>query len=247
MSESGWIVPDWPAPPSVRAGTTTRHGGVSLPPYNSLNLGDHVGDKPEAVAENRRRLCQLRNLPGEPRWLKQVHGVAVVDAAATHDAPTADASLTSHANIVCAVMTADCLPLLFCNRQGSVVAAAHAGWRGLLDGVIEATVLRMNVAADDLLVWLGPAIGPDAFEVGDEVRDAFITHNAAASAAFRPSLNGRWLANIYQLARQRLTKMGIDAIYGGHCCTYGDSERFYSYRRDGVTGRMASLIWITEA
>lgn len=246
MADTGWIVPDWPAPPTVRAGTTTRHGGVSLPPYESLNLGDHVGDKPEAVCENRRRLFQQRQLPNEPVWLKQVHGVTVVDAATTHGVPEADASFTTHSNIVCTVMTADCLPLLFCNKQGTVVAAAHAGWRGLLDGVIEATVLRMNVAADDLLVWLGPAIGPAAFEVGDEVRDAFIAHDAAASAAFKPSPNGRWLADIYQLARQRLDRLGVTAIYGGHCCTHSDAERFYSYRRDNVTGRMASLIWMTE-
>lgn len=244
--DTGWIVPDWPAPPSVRAGITTRHGGVSLPPYATLNLGDHVGDKPEAVRENRQRLRRQQQLPSEPVWLRQVHGVTVVDAATAHEAPEADASFTTHANIVCAVMTADCLPLLLCNRRGSVVAAAHAGWRGLLDGVIEATVLRMNVAADDLLVWLGPAIGPDAFEVGDEVRDAFIAHDAAASAAFKPSANGRWLANIYQLARQRLGRLGVTAIYGGQCCTWSDAERFYSYRREGVTGRMASLIWRTD-
>lgn len=158
--------------------------------------------------------------------------------------PEADASFTTHSNVVCTVMTADCLPLLFCNRQGTVVAAAHAGWRGLLDGVIEATVLRMDVAARELLVWLGPAIGPAAFEVGDEVRDAFIAHDAEAASAFVPSPNGRWLADIYRLARQRLNKMGIAAIHGGHWCTYSDSERFYSYRRDGVTGRMASLIWL---
>lgn len=241
---AGWIIPDWPAPVAVRAVTTTRHGGASLPPYDSLNLGDHVGDQAEAVRENRRRLREMRQLPGEPVWLKQVHGVAVVDAAAVHGVPEADASFTSHPNIVCAVMTADCLPLLFCNRQGTVVAAAHAGWRGLLDGVIEATVLRMGVAARDLLVWLGPAIGPGAFEVGDEVRDAFIAHHAAAAEAFLPSANGRWLADLYQLARQRLNKLGIDAIHGGHWCTCSDSARFYSYRRDGVTGRMASLIWL---
>lgn len=245
-NNSGWIMPGWPAPAIVRAGTTSRHGGVSLPPYESLNLGDHVGDRPEAVRENRRRLCEQQQLPSEPVWLKQIHGVAVVDAATVQGAPEADASFTSRANVVCAVMTADCLPLLLCNKQGTVVAAAHAGWRGLLDGVIEATVLRMNVKGDDLLVWLGPAIGPTAFEVGDEVRDAFIAHDAAATMAFKPSPQGRWLADIYQLARQRLVRLGVTAVYGGHCCTYSDAERFYSYRRNGVTGRMASLIWIAE-
>jgi len=246
MVDLGWIVPDWPAPASVRAGATTRHGGVSLPPYESLNLGDHVGDVPETVAENRRRLRELRHLPSEPVWLKQVHGIAVVDAVAVRGVPEADASVTTHSNVVCVVMTADCLPLLLCNRQGTVVAAAHAGWRGLLDGVIEATVLRMDVAADDLLVWLGPAIGPAAFEVGDEVRDAFIAHDAQAASTFSPSPKGRWLADIYQLARQRLKRLGVTAIYGGHWCTYSDAERFYSYRRDNVTGRMASLIWMAE-
>ncbi len=244
--DSGWITPDWPAPVSIRAGTTTRHGGVSLPPYATLNLGEHVGDLPEMVTENRRRLHQSQRLPNEPVWLSQVHGVAVVDAATVHGVSDADASFTTHANVICAVLTADCLPLLFCHRQGSVVAAAHAGWRGLLDGVIETTVLRMKVAPDDLLVWLGPAIGPAAFEVGDEVRDGFIVHDGAASSAFIPSSNGRWLADIYQLARQRLDKLGVTAIYGGDDCTYTDAERFYSYRRDGVTGRMASLIWIVE-
>ncbi len=246
MADPGWIVPGWPAPASIRAGSTTRHGGVSLPPYASLNLGDHVGDLPVAVAENRRRLCQQLQLPSEPVWLQQVHGVTVVDAATVRAEAEADASFTTHPNKVCVVMTADCLPLLCCDRQGTVVAAAHAGWRGLLNGVIEATVLRMGVATAELLVWLGPAIGPSAFEVGDEVRDAFIAHDVAATAAFKPSPSGRWLADIYQLARQRLARMGALAVYGGDCCTYSEAERFYSYRRDGVTGRMASLIWIAE-
>lgn len=242
----GWIAPDWPAPASIRAGTTTRQGGVSQPPYMGLNLAGYVGDQPEAVAENRRRLRQQLALPGEPRWLQQVHGVAVVEAATVVGTPAADASFTRLPNTVCAVMTADCLPLLLCNRQGSVVAATHAGWRGLLDGVIEETVVSMGGAAADLLVWLGPAIGPAAFEVGDEVRDAFIARHADARQAFRPLAAGHWLADIYQLARQRLNKLGVTAVYGGDCCTYNDAERFYSYRRDGVTGRMASLIWITE-
>lgn len=246
LTDVGWIVPDWPAPAAIRAGTTTRQGGVSLPPYTSLNLGGHVGDLPEAVAENRRRLRLQQQLPSEPVWLKQIHGTVVVDAATAPGTPEADASFTTDTSTVCAVMTADCLPLLFCNRQGTVVAAAHAGWRGLLDGVIEATVLRMGVAATDLLVWLGPAIGPSAFEVGNEVRDAFIAHDAVATAAFKPSPRGRWLADIYQLARQRFEVAGATAVYGGDCCTYSDAERFYSYRRDGVTGRMASLIWIAE-
>ena len=242
----GWMVPDWPAPAAVRAGVTTRQGGVSQLPYASLNLAGYVGDLPEAVAENRRRLSQQQQLPGEPLWLQQVHGTVVVDAASTAAHPVADASFTRLPNTVCAVMTADCLPLLLCDRQGSVVAATHAGWRGLLDGVIEATVLSMGVAAAELLVWLGPAIGPAAFEVGDEVRDAFIAHHADAHLAFKPVADGYWLADIYQLARQRLAALGVVAIYGGGECTYSDAERFYSYRRDEVTGRMASLIWIAK-
>lgn len=243
----GWLVPDWPAPANVQAGCTTRQGGVSEAPYDSLNLGDHVADSVEAVTANRALLRQHRALPAEPAWLKQVHGIAVADAAAVHDVPEADASFSHSSNVVCAVMTADCLPVLLCDQAGSVVAAAHAGWRGLADGVIEATVMRMGVSASKLMVWLGPAIGPKAFEVGDEVRQQFMAFDAQAAKAFRPGEQGRWLADIYQLARQRLARLGIEQVYGGHYCTYSDAERFYSYRRDGVTGRMASLIWLDQA
>lgn len=241
---NGWIVPDWPAPARVRAGTTTRQGGVSVAPWNSLNLGDHVSDEPQAVAENRRRLRQARGLPAEPLWLEQVHGIDVIDVATAHGKPMADASVADRPGLVCAVLTADCLPVLLCDVQGTHVGAAHAGWRGLVNGVIEQTVLRMGSPANDLLAWLGPAIGPDAFEVGDEVRQAFIAHDPAAAAAFVPSPAGRWLADIYQLARLRLQRLGVNQIYGGHWCTFTDAERFYSYRREGVTGRMASLIWL---
>ena len=243
----GWIVPDWPAPASVHAGTTTRQGGVSQVPYDSLNLGDHVSDDPKAVARNRQSLKQHRNLPAEPLWLQQVHGIEVVDAACCRAVPEADASFTCRSGIVCAVMTADCLPVLLCDEGGSVVAAAHAGWRGLLDGVIEATVMGMEVPAARLMAWLGPAIGPTAFEVGDEVREQFMAVDAQAVQAFQPSPNGRWLADIYKLARQRLASSGVEQVYGGHWCTFTDKQRFYSYRRDGVTGRMASLIWLDQA
>jgi len=230
----------------VRALTTTRAGGVSRSPYDSLNLGDHVGDAPEAVAKNRDLLASELGLPSAPAWLKQVHGIEVVEAMPGCTVPTADAAFTDQAGVVCAVMTADCLPVLLCDLDGRVVAAAHAGWRGLADGVIEATVARMAVEPGRLLAWLGPAIGPDAFEVGDEVRDTFIAYDPVAEKAFRRSPKGRWLADIYLLARQRLSALGVTRVYGGDFCTYQDEQRFFSYRRDGVTGRMASLIWLEK-
>ncbi|MDH5786346.1 MAG: peptidoglycan editing factor PgeF [Chromatiales bacterium] len=237
------ITPNWPAPSGVRAFTTTRRGGVSLPPYESLNLGDHVGDDPAAVSENRSRLCLELNLPAEPRWLSQVHGIRCCDASKV-DAPIeADAQFTDQTGVVCAVLTADCLPLLLCDAAGTRVAAAHAGWRGLLNGVIESSVQAMG-SGSELMAWLGPAIGPTAFEVGEEVREAFVSHDAAANAAFVPEGEGKWLADIYRLARQRLAACGVNRVYGGELCTYSDPERFYSYRRDGETGRLASLIWL---
>lgn len=244
LNESDLIFPDWPAPPNVRAMQTTRLGGISESPYNSLNLGDHVGDDPMRVAANRQRLNQW--LPNEPVWLHQVHGTAVVQAEQASCLPQADATVASTANAVCVVMTADCLPLLLCDRAGSKVAAVHAGWRGLHAGVIEAALAQMNVPPADLMVWLGPAIGPQAFEVGPEVRAAFVGHDTEAERAFEPAGAGKWLANLYLLARQRLQVMGISAIYGGDLCTYTDAQRFFSYRRDGVTGRMASMIWLTQ-
>ncbi len=250
MPEKGldWLVPDWPAPANVRAGTTIRLGGVSVAPYDSLNLGDHVGDSANAVASNRSLLRRQCGLPAEPVWLKQVHGIEVVDAALASGVPVADASFSHQSNIVCTVMTADCLPLLLCDKAGSVVAAVHAGWRGLADGVIEATINDMGLAASGLMAWLGPAIGPGVFEVGAEVRQQFIAQDPQAADAFQPSRSsstrGRWLADIYLLARQRLAKFGVEQVCGGHYCTYTDSERFYSYRRDGVTGRMVSFIWL---
>lgn len=237
------IRPDWPAPPNVRAAVTTRQGGVSRAPYESLNLGDHVGDDAAAVAQNRRQLCEALALPAEPHWLSQVHGNCAVDAAASPSGCEADAVFSRDAGEVCAVLTADCLPVLLCDSGGSVVAAAHAGWRGLLDGVIENTVIQM-AGQGEVLAWLGPAIGPQAFEVGEEVREAFLNENPKAELAFRPSPAGRWLADIYALARLRLHRAGVAAISGGEHCTFSDPARFYSYRRDGVTGRMASLIWL---
>jgi len=238
------LLPDWPAPANVRALQTTRMGGVSPAPWNSFNLGDHVGDDPLRVAANRAELRGV--LPAEPLWLQQVHGVRTVDAAQTADLPTADAAFSRQVGTVCAVMTADCLPVLFCDQAGTVVAAAHAGWRGLQAGVLEATITAMAVPAGEILAWLGPAIGPAAFEVGDEVRAAFVAHDRRAAEAFKPHVPGKWLADIYRLARQRLQAAGVASIRGGDFCTVSDSERFFSYRRDGVTGRMATLIWLTE-
>ena len=239
---SPWLIPDWPAPANVRACVSTRAGGVSQAPFDSFNLGDHVGDEPAAVAENRRRLEQAQGC--RPAWLSQVHGIEVVEADPSRVA-TADASWSATPGIACAVLTADCLPALFCDRAGTRVAAAHAGWRGLAGGVLEATLDRLAVPAAEMLVWLGPAIGPQAFEVGPEVREAFMADHAEAAAAFVPSVNaGRYMADIYQLARIRLAARGVTAVYGGGLCTFSDTERFYSYRRNPRTGRQASLVWL---
>ncbi|WP_233702297.1 peptidoglycan editing factor PgeF [Iodobacter ciconiae] len=240
-----WIRPDWPAPATVQAISTSRHGGVSCAPWASLNLGNHVDDSPEAVAHNRAIVRQY--LPADPIWLSQVHGVQVVDAATARQNAEADAITAHTVNAVCAVMTADCLPVLLCNQAGTVVGAAHAGWRGLCGGVIEAAIKQMNIPPDTLMAWLGPAIGPRAFEVGAEVRAAFMAHDNTSASAFKPSANtGKWLVDIYLLAKQRLQASGVHAIYGGDYCTVTDSDRFFSYRRDQCTGRMASLIWLTE-
>jgi YfiH family protein len=241
-----FITPCWSAPPGVHALQTTRLGGFSRSPYDCLNLGLHVGDDLLAVAANRHVLNSL--LPCEPVWLEQVHGTEVVQAESAGCRPLADACITRQKNAVCVVMTADCLPLLLCDQAGSVVGAAHAGWRGLAHGVIEATVAAMGESGEYLMAWLGPAIGPQAFEVGGEVREAFLHHDPASAAAFTPSHltggGGKFLADIYQLARLRLQALGLTQIYGGGFCTYGDQERFFSYRRDGRTGRMATMIWM---
>lgn len=248
VSATGFIRPVWDAPTNVHALVTTRAGGVSRPPFASLNLGLHVGDDPEAVRENRARL--RGHLPAEPVWLQQVHGtvVAELDRVMAGDAPpTADAAVARGAGVVCAVMTADCLPVILCDDAGSVVAAAHAGWRGLAEGVLEATVDHMGVAPGQLRAWLGPAIGPDAFEVGDEVRDRFVSGDPDLRAAFRPTgAPGKWLADLYQLAHSRLRTRGVERVLGGAMCTFSDAGRFYSYRRDRVTGRFATLVWLSE-
>lgn len=238
------IRPDWPVAHAVQASATTRAGGVSQPPFDSLNLGAHVGDYPQAVDNNRQRLLTLADLPGEPLWLQQVHGNRAVDAGHWQPGIEADAIYTDEANQVCAVLTADCLPVLFTDRTGSQVAAAHAGWRGLLAGILENTVARFSGRPEAIQAWLGPAIGPQQFEVGDEVFETFTAENAEAEQAFTRRDKQHFLADIYQLARQRLARVGVNAVFGGQYCTVTDSARFFSYRRDGKTGRMASLIWI---
>jgi len=246
MTKPEFIFPDWPAPANVRAAVTTRVGGVSRMPYDTFNLAMHVGDDPQAVKANRSHLRTALKLPAEPGWLKQVHGIHVVDAADVANEPEADGSYATQAGTVCAVLTADCLPVLLCDRDGTRVAALHAGWRGLAGGVIEAGVRALAGPRGSLIAWLGPAIGPEAFEVGKEVRSAFVEQEGAAVTAFRDQGNGKYLADLYLLARQRLEKLGITAIYGGGYCTVKDRDRFFSYRRDGATGRLASLIWLTS-
>ncbi|HSH29442.1 MAG TPA: peptidoglycan editing factor PgeF, partial [Thiohalobacter sp.] len=240
--DQDWIVPDWPAPAGVRAVSTTRTGGVSTGPYASLNLAGHVGDDPANVAANRVRLRERLQLPAGPAWLEQIHGTGILDLDAEPPGP-ADGALATRPGRVCVVMTADCLPLLLCSRAGDRVAAVHAGWRGLAAGVIEAALDRLAGRGEALLAWLGPAIGPTAFAVGEEVRAAFLRHDPRAAQAFQRR-DGELYADLYTLARQRLAAHGVTAVYGGGRCTWSEPEQFYSYRRDGTTGRMASLIWL---
>lgn len=238
------LAADWPAPLQVRALQTTRLGGVSRDAYGSLNLGSNTDDDPAAVRANRQRLRESLQLPAEPCWLRQVHGTTVVDAAAcVAEAPAADASETRASDVVCAVLSADCLPVVLCADDGSWIGAAHAGWRGLVGGVLEAVVGRAGLPPSRLLAWFGAAIGPAHFEVGPEVRDAFVAAQAEAGAAFRAGRDDRWHADLYALARLRLQRAGVQRIYGGGLCTYSDAARFYSFRRAADTGRMATLIW----
>lgn len=239
-----FLTPDWPPIPGVKALTTVRRGGASAPPLHSLNFGTAVGDEPEALAENRRRLAVAANLPSEPRWLRQVHGTTVADLDALLQPGSADAAVSRLPGVVCALLTADCLPVLLAHKEGSAVAAAHAGWRGLAAGVIEATLDALGVPGEELYAWLGPAIGPANFEVGGEVRAAFLVSDPAADAAFVENARGRWQCDLYALARRRLMLRGVTAIFGGEHCTFAETARFYSHRRDaGQTGRMATLIW----
>jgi YfiH family protein len=236
--------PQWDAPPNVHSAFTLRGGGVSGAPFDSLNLGAHVGDDPSSVAENRRRVAARLALPAPPLWLNQVHGVDVRDADAGTAVPrSADAVITRRRGVVCAIMVADCIPVLLAARDGSVIGAAHAGWRGLAAGVIDNTVRAMGVPAAQLVAWLGPSIGPAAFEVGEEVRATFLATDSSA-AAFRANERGRWLCDLPALARGRLQALGVSAIAGGSWCTLSDSSRFFSHRRDGRSGRMAALLWL---
>lgn len=245
--EDSWLIPVWPAPAHVRALTTLRKGGSSQEPFASFNMAMHVGDDEQHVMANRQSLRQQLSLSKEPAWLQQTHSQIVVRAEKiSNNITEADASFTSQPGLPCVVMTADCLPLLITDRKGSCVAAVHAGWRGLADGIIEKTLNAMPVDKTELLVWLGPAIGPHAYEVGDDVRQVFLEQNAQAEQAFRQVDENHWMMDIYQLARQRLHHHHVTDIYGGEYCTFTDVERFYSYRRDNITGRMASLIWLEE-
>lgn len=245
-----YIQPNWPAPQKIRAFSTTRIGGCSKTPYNSLNLGYKSGDDSTAVTQNRLILQQELQFPETVAWLNQVSGNNIIDAttAVLNPAPTADASFAAKSNIVCCVMTADCLPILLCDRAATVIAAIHAGWRGIASGIIEATIKQLPTNPENLLAWLGPAIGPTKFEVGAEVREIFIKQNAEATAAFvQTKTENKFLANIYLLAQQRLNSQNVTAIYGGEYCTYSQEELFFSHRRDqGKTGRMASGIWLAK-
>ncbi|MDX6041372.1 purine nucleoside phosphorylase YfiH [Scandinavium lactucae] len=238
------IVPQWPMPEGVGACSSTRVGGVSASPWDSLNLGAHCGDNLQHVEENRRRFYEAAAFPSRPVWLEQVHGNAVLTlTGGEYVSKKADASYSNQPGLVCAVMTADCLPVLFCNKAGTEVAAAHAGWRGLCDGVLEQTVAHFQDKPENILAWLGPAIGPQAFEVGPEVREAFMAKDTQADSAFRPA-GEKYFADIYQLARQRLANVGVKQVFGGERCTLSEKDDFFSYRRDRTTGRMASFIWL---
>lgn len=250
------LIPDWPAPAGVRSAISLRTGGVSQGEFASANLGTHVGDDPDAVAKNRDLLCNTLQLPSRPVWLEQVHATDIIKLAETtdpHFLHRADGSYTDSSDRVCVVMTADCLPVLMCNRQGTRVAAVHAGWRGLSAGILRRAVSLFEQPAEEILCYLGPAIGPERFQVGSEVKAAFIdlarnaSHLQLIEAAFRPDTNNRFLADIYVLAKAELNTCGVTAIYGGGFCTVSDEERFYSFRRDGRTGRNASLIWLQSS
>ena len=251
------INPDWPASENVNAWSTHRNGGYSGTPFNHMNLAYHVNDNKNTVNRNRQLLSESLALPTEPCWLNQTHSIDVVKATPLQRNYQADGSFTSQTGVVCVVMTADCLPILLCDIKGSVVAAVHVGWRGLLNGIISVAVKKLETPGKQILAWHGPAIGPESFEVGDDVRDAFVKNNSSAKNAFslrstiefkkklKDKSDRLWLADIYQLAELQLQQLGVEHVYGKNWCTYKEGALFYSYRRDGVTGRMASLIWLS--
>ncbi|BFM49425.1 peptidoglycan editing factor PgeF [Marinomonas sp. THO17] len=245
MSTIDLITPNWPVPASIKAYVSTRHGGNSAAPYLSLNLGNHVGDDVALVARNRQIFAEQISMPDTVIWLNQVHGTNVVKLPLTDVVESADAAFSCQVEQVCAVLTADCLPVFLCDPQAQEVAVVHAGWRGLCEGVIE-SCLKYFSSPHRIIAWLGPAIGPQAFEVGQDVYNAFCEKDSLAKTAFRQGENGKWLADIYLLAKQRLSAYGVLQVYGGDYCTFSDEEEFFSYRRDGVTGRMASVIWFEE-
>jgi purine-nucleoside/S-methyl-5'-thioadenosine phosphorylase / adenosine deaminase len=246
MTSDDLIIPNWPAPNNIKAISTTRQGGFSQHPYKQLNLGSHVGDAPHLVSQNREYIIQSANLPEEPRWLEQVHGTTIIDSQYWQQNIKADAIFSQHTGHVCTVMTADCLPILLCNNQGDTIAAIHAGWRGLAAGIIEKTLQTFSCEPSEIMAWLGPAIGPSQFEVGLEVYELFAANNLIAREAFKIKDPQHYLADITLLARQRLEKNNVPKVFGGDYCTVSEKERFFSYRRDGITGRMASMIWISD-
>jgi len=247
MNKSPYIVPDWPLPPHIQAYSTLRQCGFSESPYDSFNLAAHVDDNPEHVQKNRDHLKALLHLPTEPIWIQQTHSTIASVAVPENRGKEADATFTNQPNQVCIVLTADCLPILLCDHKGTKVSAIHAGWRGLFNGIIAETLKKMDCKKTEILAWLGPAIGPTAYEVGNEIRDIFMQSDTLSHSAFTPSKNGRWMCNLYAIARIQLQKQGIHSIYGGTHCTYSDAHNFFSYRRDGIkTGRMATLIWIND-
>ncbi len=246
MRPADLILPQWPAPPAVRAAFTLRTGGVSAPPFDTLNTASHVGDHPGAVSANRSRLRERLQMPSEPVWLEQVHGCRVADLdVEPGPLPMADAAVTRTPDRVCVVQVADCLPVLLCAADGSAVGAAHAGWRGLAAGVLESSVRALRTPPAQVLAWLGPAIGPARFEVGEDVHSAFTVGDPGASSAFVKNTRGRWQCDLYALARRRLEAAGVGRVFGATWCTYCEPQRFFSYRRDGRCGRMAALIWMS--
>jgi len=242
VSNGSFLLPTWPAPKQIKAFVSTRIGGVSESPFDTLNLGAHVGDNIEHVNENRRLFALATSMPDSVQWLNQVHGVTVAHLPFDSDIESADAAFTQQKNQVCAVLTADCLPVFFCDETGQKVAVAHAGWRSLCAGVLEETLACFD-APEKVMVWLGPGIGANAFEVGGEVREAFVAVQSQAEQAFTAKENGKWLGDLYLIAKQRLAAKGVVQVYGGDYCTFTESSLFYSFRRDGQTGRMASVIW----
>lgn len=243
-----YLKPNWNAPAHVHAVTTLRTGGFSRGSYSSFNLADHVGDDHNTVIKNRQQLYEDLKLSHEPLWLKQVHGIEVINWNETLVKQTeyeADASFTQLRHHACVALTADCLPVVICDQKGTIVAAVHAGWKGILSGVIEATVKKMGVPGESLIAWMGPAIGPEAFEVDEDVRDKFIQVEQQAEEAFKPGKPGKWFGDIFLLGKQQLNRVGVNSVFGGYHCTYKQTDQFFSVRREKETGRMATLIWMT--